>query len=301
MFGFDCMQITLSIFIFDRPTPRYLVTGAPSHFTTHLDLATLRLHLFSTRFPHHAWASPRIAKGIDERLNYFRSIPIVALRKERVLNRATERKSLDALRRPVGRDFFAGHAPDFFSITFEECVEETFAELIAYPLFEIARIPHREEARLHPRKNAKNRFENAEFQQRFERLQRIGKKFAAVKNTRGTRAHEHVIRQNLGPQVFDGFRFGKEPVSADVEVKTFVSGGARNAADVNRIGFQDNHVDFLLGQEVTGCQTRWSGTDNGDFCFHLFLRNPIPAGEIPDVPALYAQPGRADQRDCRDA
>src|SRR6266478_8958792 len=177
------MRITLSIFIFDRPTPRYLVAGAPSHFTSHFEFPAKRRHLFGTGLPHHAWTSPRIAKGIDERLNYFRSIPIVALRKERVLNRATERKSLDALRRPVGRDFFAAHSPNFFSITFEECVEETFAELIAYPLFEIARIPYREEARFHPRKNAKNRFENAELQQRFERLQRIGKKIAAVKNT----------------------------------------------------------------------------------------------------------------------
>src|SRR5438093_3055746 len=47
-------RFTLSISIFDRPTPRYLVAGAPSHFTTHLDLATLRLHLFRTRFPHRS-------------------------------------------------------------------------------------------------------------------------------------------------------------------------------------------------------------------------------------------------------
>src|SRR6266404_7071554 len=187
------MQITLSIFIFDRPTPRYLVAGAPSHFTTHLDLATLRLHLFSTRFPHHAWTSPRIAKGIDERLNYFRSIPIVALRKERVLNRATERKSLDALRRPVGRDFFAAHSPNFFSVTFEECVEEAFAELIAYPLLEIARISHGKQARFHPRQHAKHRLEDAELEKRFERFQRIGEEFSVVKNARRPRPYEHVV------------------------------------------------------------------------------------------------------------
>src|SRR6266581_951976 len=138
------MQNTLSIFVFERPAAGNFVVRTASHFAAHLEFAAHRLHLFSTRFPHHAWTSSRIAKGIDERLNYFRSIPIVALRKERVLNRATERKSLDPLRRPVGRDFFAAHSPNFFSITFEECVEETFAELIAYPLFEIARIPHRE-------------------------------------------------------------------------------------------------------------------------------------------------------------
>ena len=75
---------------------------------------------------------------------------------------------------------------------------------------------------------------------------------------------------------------------ANVEVKTFVSSGARNPTDINRIGFQDDYVDFLLGQEITRRQTRWSGTDNGDFCFHLILRNPIAPGEIPDVPTLYA-------------
>src|SRR5437773_2213542 len=264
------MQNTLAIFVFERPAAGNFVVRTASYFAAHLEFAAHRLHLFSTRLPHHAGTSPRIAERIDERLDYFRSIPIIALRKERVLDRAAKRKSFNALYGPVGRDFFADHSPSLFGITFEECVEEPSAELIAHPLFKIARVPHWEEARFHPRKNAKNRFENAEFQQRFERLQRIGKKFAAVKNTRGTWAREHVVRQNLGPQIFDRFRFGEETVSADVEVKTLVSGGARNAADVDQIGFQNNDVDFLLGQEVTRRQTRRSGTDNGDFCLHLF-------------------------------
>src|SRR6266566_461935 len=219
------MQITLSICILDRPTPRYLVTGAPSHFTAHLDLATLRLHLFGTGFPHHAWAPPRIAKGIDERLNYFRSIPIIALRKERVLDRAAERQSFDALRGPVSRDFFAVHSPNFFGVTFEKRFEEPFAELIAHPFFKIARMPHREETRFQPGKDTENRVKDAEFQQCFERFQRIRKEFAAVKNTRGTWTQEHVVRQNLGPQIFDRFRFGKETVSADVKVEAFVGRG----------------------------------------------------------------------------
>ncbi len=150
MFGLNCMQNTLSIFVFERPAAGNFVVRTASYFVAHLELAAHRLHLFSTRFPHHAGTSPRIAEGIDECLDYFRPIPIIALRKERVLDRAAERKSFDALRGPVGRDFFAAHSPNFFGITFEECFEEPFAKLIAYPLFKIARVPHREEARFHP-------------------------------------------------------------------------------------------------------------------------------------------------------
>jgi hypothetical protein len=88
-------------------------------------------------------------------------------------------------------------------------------------------------------------------------------------------------------------------VAADVEAEPFIGAGTRNAAHVNRVGFEHGYIDIVLGEQIAGGQTRRSGTDNGDFCSHFILCDPISAREIPDVPALYAQPGSANQRHCR--
>src|SRR4029077_17984431 len=40
-------------------------------------------------------------------------------------------------------------------------------------------------------------------------------------------------------------------------------------------------------------------TDYDDLRLHVLLRDPVAPGEIPDVPALYAQPRSADQSYCR--
>ena len=145
MFGFDRAQIPLCILVFDRPRAGDLVIRATSHSAAHLELAAQRFHFFRAYFPHHARASPRITEGMDERLDDFAAVAVVSLRNERVLDRATERKSSDPLSGPVGRDFLAAHSPDFFSVALEECIEEPFAELIAYPFFEIAWVAYRKQ------------------------------------------------------------------------------------------------------------------------------------------------------------
>src|SRR4029453_16130 len=160
MIGFDGMQATLSIFVFHRPGVGSFMVRTGRYFAAHLQFAPHGLHLFGARFPHHAWTSPRVTERIDERLDYLASISIVALRKNRVLDRAAERKSLNALRCPVCGDFFAAHSPNLFGIAFEECVEESSAELVADPFFEIARIADWEEARFQPGKDAEQRFED---------------------------------------------------------------------------------------------------------------------------------------------
>ena len=233
-------RFALFILVLDRPTAARFIVRTAGHPAAHLERAAQRLHLFSARLPHHAGASPRIAEGIDEGFDYVCAVSVVTLRNQRILDGAAERKSFDALRGPVGGNFLAAHAPNFFRVTLEECVEEPFAELIAYPFFEIARIAHWEQARFHPRKHAKDRPEDPKFQQRFERFQRIGEKFAVVKNARRPRSHEHVVRQDLRPQIFDRLRLGKETVAANVELKTLVSHRPGNSADVNGICFQDN-------------------------------------------------------------
>ena len=39
----------------------------------------------------------------------------------------------------------------------------------------------------------------------------------------------------------------------DIEMKTFVGCGARDAADVNGIGFEDGNINLVLDKEI-GCR-----------------------------------------------
>ena len=57
-------------------------------------------------------------------------------------------------------------------------------------------------------------------------------------------------------------------MTADVEMKTFVSGSAGNSSDVNRIGFKNGDTDFVLRQQISGGQAGWSGADYGHVRFH---------------------------------
>src|SRR6266404_1206493 len=238
---------------------------------------------------------------MDERLDHLAAVAVITLRDESVLDCAAEGKSSDPLRRPVGGDFLAAHPPNFFGVALEKGVKEPFAELIAHPLFKIARISHRKEARFQRGKNAQSRSEDTQFEQRFKWPQRIGEKFSVVKNPRRPWPHEHVIRQNLRPQIFYRFGLREETVPADIEMETVVSNGSRNATDINRIGFENDDIHVFLRKKIPRRQTRWACSDNGDSCFHLLLRDPVAPGEIPDVPALYAQPSSAEKRYRRDA
>ena len=234
----------------------------------------MRLRLFGAGFPHHAGTFARILEGIDQRLDDLGFVLRLPLREERILDRAAERKAFDALRRPVGRDLLAAHAPDLLGVALEEGVEETLAELIAHPILEVVRVAHREKPRLEPGEDAEGRLEDAELRQRLERLQRIGEELAAVKNARGTRPIEHVVRQNLRPEIFDFLRLREEAMPADVEVKTLVGGGARNAADVDRVGFEDGDVDVVLGEEIRCRQSSRPCANNCYVCFHVCLKPP---------------------------
>jgi hypothetical protein len=88
------------------------------------------------------------------------------------------------LRRPVRRDFLAGHAPHFFSVALEEGVEEAFAELIAHPILEVRRIADGQHTRLHPGEDAEGRLEDTELHEGLNRFQWIGEKLSAVENAR---------------------------------------------------------------------------------------------------------------------
>ena len=62
-------------------------------------------------------------------------------------------------------------------------------------------------------------------------------------------------------------------MSANIEVKTFVGGRARNSTNVHRIGFQNSDFNALLRQKVTRGQTCWPSTDDGDLRFHATRPN----------------------------
>jgi len=142
--------------------------------------------------------------------------------------------------------------------------------IVGHPILEIARIAHGQEPRFEPRKEAKGRLDNAKLDERFEWFQRVSEKFAAIKYARRSRPLQHVVGQNFRPQIFDRFRFRKKTMTTDVEVKSLVSGGARNAADVNWVGLQDGNIDVVLRKQVRRGQPRRSGSDDSDSCSHYF-------------------------------
>jgi hypothetical protein len=80
------------------------------------ELATQRFRLFSACLPHHAGTSPRIAKELIKVLNYVRAVSVVTLRNQRILDGAAKRKSLNALRSPVGGEFLLQLMPQTFSV-----------------------------------------------------------------------------------------------------------------------------------------------------------------------------------------
>ena len=192
------------------------------------------------------------------------------------------------MRRPVGRDLSATHSPNFFGVTLEEDIEEPFAELIAHPVLEIAWIAHRPEPGFEPGENAQKRPKNAELHQRFERLEGISEELAAVEDSRRPWSLQHVVGQNLRPEIFHRLGFGEKPVSANVKVKTLVGGRSGDPADVNRVQFQDGHIELVLGKQIRRRQSGWPGANNRDICFHCFLGHPISPRKIPDIPTLHA-------------
>ena len=86
MFGFDYLQISVAVFVFDIPLAGQIVVGTARHSAAHLQFAAQRRHLFGARLPHHSRTSPRITERIDQRLDDFAPVAVVTLRNKRVLD-----------------------------------------------------------------------------------------------------------------------------------------------------------------------------------------------------------------------
>src|SRR5262249_37979760 len=91
---------------------------------------------------------------------------------------------------------------------------------------------------------------------------RVGEELAVVEDARRARPLQHVVGQDLGPEILDLFRLGEEAVAADVEAKALVLRRAGDAADVNGVGLEDVDVHALARQEVARRQPCGAGTDN---------------------------------------
>src|SRR5262245_21462718 len=169
VFRFNGLLIASPIFVCDGPVARRFIVGATRYPAAHLKLTAQHLDFFGARFPHHSGTFPWIAEGIDQQFNYLRSISVVVLRNQGILDGTAQRKSFDPLRSPIGGDFLATHSPNLFGVTFEECVEQAFAKLIAYPLFEIAWVSCGQQARFQPRKNTDRGPEDTQLEQGLDR------------------------------------------------------------------------------------------------------------------------------------
>ena len=89
--------------------------------------------------------------------------------------------------------------------------------------------------------------------QRLEGLERISVELAFVIDSRQAGTVDEIVWQDLVPEIDDFLRFREEAVAADVEQKAFVIDRAADAADIDRVLFDD--VDGFAGlRERVGCR-----------------------------------------------
>ncbi len=173
---------------------------------------------------------------------------------QRVRHRAPQIEALDALRRPVGRDLVAAHAPHLLGVGLEEDREQALAELVGHPVVKVLGVGGGEGLLVQKRQHAQRRFHVAQVVQRLEGLERIGEVAAVVIDARQARALDEVVGQNLFPEVDDLLGLGEEAVPADVEQEILVAGGAADAAHVRGIGLDHRGGNAVLGEQIGGGQ-----------------------------------------------
>ena len=186
----------------------------------HVQGSAHRADLGGRGFPHHSGSAARIAEALDEGLGGGAVLLLAELQRapHAVHHRAQQAQALDALRRPIGGDVIAAHAPHLLGVGLEEDGEEPLAELVAHPLMERLRRRDRPHAGPAVGGDAGDAFEDAEVAQRLEGLQRIGVELALVIDARQARAIDEIVGQDLVPEVDDlSSRLREEPVAADVE------------------------------------------------------------------------------------
>ena len=174
---------------------------------------------------------------VDQRLDHLAALLRRGRARQRVAQRvrhgAPQIEALDALRRPVGRDLVAAHAPHLLGVGLEED-RRTGARRTGWrPSPGSSRGSAVGNACLCRNDSTHSAdLDDAEVVQRLEGLERIGEELAVVVDARQARALDEVVGQDLRPEVVDLLRLGEEAVAADVELEVLVAGGAADAADV---------------------------------------------------------------------
>ena len=218
-------------------------------------------------FPHHAGATPRVAKALQQRLG-FHAVVGLAVEPQRALepveHRTTEAQPLDALRRPIRRNLVAGHAPHLFGIGFEEDAEQLRAELVDRPILERTRLLLGKQLPARIARHAERRAPHAEIEQGLERAQRVGVEFALIIDAAHPRALDEIVRQDLVPQIDHFAALREESMTADVEAKTLVLDGTADPADIDRVLLDHRHALARLGQQIGSGEAGGAGADDGD-------------------------------------
>src|SRR5688572_23313890 len=168
----------------DRPPARLPVEPQSGYAPSHPDAPAQLRHPPPRGLPHHSRPQSGIAKCVKQCLDDLLAAAAGSPGKQAVHYRPSERKPLDALRRPIRRDLPAAHAPDLLGVGLEEDIEEPRAELVTYPVLERAWIPDRPYSGLHVGEEAARRLDDAELAQCLEGAQRIGVELAVVEDAR---------------------------------------------------------------------------------------------------------------------
>jgi hypothetical protein len=222
------------------------------------DAAAHLADLAGCGFPEHAGAEARVVEGFDEGFH-------LAGISEGVEDSGDEAKAVDALRGPVGADFGAGDAPDFFGVGFEEGAVEAVAEAVSHPAFKGVLGKEGLEAGLHIAGEHQETLDEAEVADGVQDLERVLVEFVAVKNAGEARDFEHRLVHHFGPEALHIFALGEEAVAADVDAVASPAVCARDAADVGR-GFEDERAQAGFGEFKRSREPGGSGSDHEVRC-----------------------------------
>src|SRR5258708_39197249 len=167
-------------------------------------------------FPHLARSESRITELVDQSGHDLAATLGSTAGDERAAQNEPEVEALDALGRPVRGELLGADAPYLFRVRLEEDAEEAPAELVPHRVFEALRILDRLQARARVACDAADGLDRSQVPQRVGRLDRIREEATAVVDPGQPAPGQHLLAENLRPEVFDLLVLGEEPVAADV-------------------------------------------------------------------------------------
>ena len=176
-------------------------------------------------FPEHAGPEAGVVEGFDEGF-HLAAVP------QGVEDGGEKAEAVDALGGPVGADFRAGDAPDFFGVGFEEGAVKAVAEAVSHPALERILGEFGLEAHAHIAGEHEEALEEAEIADSVRDLEGVLVEFVPVENAGEAGDLEHGLVHHFGPEALHIGALREKPVAADVDAVVAPAVGARDAADV---------------------------------------------------------------------